>query len=144
MHFERLGLDDGLSQLAVNAVAQDRDGFLWVGTEEGLDRFDGYGFTHFRHDRYVPRSLTNDFIGDVEVDASGALWIATDGGGVVRRDADGERFAPLAGANIKGLERARVLRFDGAGRLWVGTRDAGVARFRPRTGKSRGSGTTRQ
>jgi len=127
MRFARLGLDEGLSQLAVNAIAQDATGFMWFGTEEGLDRYDGYGFHPLRHDRKDPRSLRNDFIFDIEFDQAGALWVATDGGGVVRYDPTSGDFSAPAVPDVESLKRARVLRFDRAGRLWIGSRDAGVA-----------------
>jgi diguanylate cyclase (GGDEF)-like protein len=128
MLFERLGLDEGLSQLAANAIAQDAAGFIWIGTEEGLDRYDGYGFRNFRHDRSVPHSLTNNFIGDIEVDPHGGVWIATDGGGVVRAyPASGAFAAHMQGA--AGLERVRALSFDSGGRMWIASWAAGVARY---------------
>jgi ligand-binding sensor domain-containing protein len=51
MVFARLGSDQGLSQGTVNAIAQDAQGFMWFGTEDGLDRFDGYELRHFIHQR---------------------------------------------------------------------------------------------
>src|SRR5262249_17500591 len=82
MRFENFGLDAGLSELAVNAIAQDSYGFLWVGTEDGLDRYDGYRFVHFTHDSASPQSVPENFIADLSFDAVGNLWIATEGGGV--------------------------------------------------------------
>src|SRR5262245_32336219 len=102
MHFERLGLEAGLSQLAANTIAQDAAGFIWVGTEDGLNRYDGYTFQTLRHDRADSHSITNDFIGDVEVDSSGALWVATDGGGIVRRDPVSGEFAPVLALRVAG------------------------------------------
>src|SRR5579862_927308 len=77
MRFESFGLDAGLSELAVNAIGQDSSGFLWVGTEDGLDRYDGYRFVHFTHDGAVPGSVPDNFIADLCIDAAGSLWIAT-------------------------------------------------------------------
>jgi len=129
MRFDRFDQEAGLSQLTVNAIAQDAAGFLWVGTEEGLDQFDGYSFRHARHDRQDKSSLSNNYIADIEPDSSGALWIATDGGGVVRRDPASGAFLPIA---AQGLERVRALRVDRSGRLWIAGRDGGVASFEPR------------
>jgi len=84
MRFERLGLEDGLSQQAVLAIAQDKQGFMWFGTEDGLDRFDGYSFQHLRRTRDAS-GLPDAFITDVRGDAAGRLWVATDGGAVVWR-----------------------------------------------------------
>ena len=133
MRFERLGLDDGLSQQAVLAVAQDATGFMWFGTEDGLDRFDGYSFKHLRQSGLDAAGLTDDFVADVQFDRGGRMWLGTDGGAVLWRDSSDEKFhSILAGVSEsagRGLQRVRVMRFDHAGRLWIGTRDAGVALF---------------
>ncbi len=131
MRFDRLGLDAGLSELAVNVITQDSAGFLWVGTEDGLDRYDGYQFIHFTHDGGSLASLPNNFIADACFDISGSHWIATDGGGVVLHDPVAGRFVDLetiAGtAAAAGLERVRVLHASRRGQLWVGTRESGLA-----------------
>ncbi|MEM6514008.1 MAG: two-component regulator propeller domain-containing protein, partial [Pseudomonadota bacterium] len=62
MRFEQLSLRDGLSQVAVVTMLQDADGFLWFGTENGLNRYDGYEFVHYKADRGNPDALRNDFI----------------------------------------------------------------------------------
>jgi Two component regulator propeller len=62
MVFARLGSDDGLSQGTVNAIVQDAQGFMWFGTEDGLDRFDGYEIRHFSHRRDNTGSLPNNWI----------------------------------------------------------------------------------
>jgi diguanylate cyclase (GGDEF)-like protein len=130
IRFDRFDQESGLSQLAVNAIAQDAAGFLWLGTEEGLDRFDGYTFHPSRHDRLDKTSLANNFIADLEAGADGSLWVATDGGGVVRRN-------PASGAyeriGLAGLRRVRALRLDRAGRLWIAGREGGLASFDPAT-----------
>jgi ligand-binding sensor domain-containing protein len=136
MRFERLGIDAGLSQQAVLAIAQDSTGFMWFGTEDGLDRFDGYSFQHLRQAYAGARGLTDVFVTDVQFDRSGRLWVATDGGAVVWRDPlEREFHSILAGASeqsIHGLEYVRVIRFDHDGRLWIGTREGGVALFDPK------------
>jgi diguanylate cyclase (GGDEF)-like protein len=139
MYFDRLDRDSGLSQLAVNTVAQDATGFLWVGTEDGLDRYDGYAFHHADHEDESTAHLTSHFVSQIQRDAQGALWLATDGGGVLRRDPQTGEFASLAslvrGALDGGLDRVRTLRFARSGYLWIGTRDAGLARLDPATGR---------
>ncbi|MBS0421345.1 MAG: diguanylate cyclase [Proteobacteria bacterium] len=138
MRFENFGLDAGLSELAVNAIAQDSSGFLWVGTEDGLDRYDGYRFVHFTHDSTSPQSVPENFIADLCFDASGNLWIATEGGGVAVRYAGHNAFRSLTTLvqpdEALKLENARVIRADRAGVVWIGTRDQGLAIFDRRTG----------
>src|SRR5690349_2544134 len=83
---QRYSLEEGLSQQAVNAIVQDHEGFMWFGTEDGLNRFDGYEFRQLRHDRSDPRTLPNGFVMSL-VAAEDGVWIGTDGGGVVFRNA---------------------------------------------------------
>src|SRR5262245_13560397 len=86
MYFDRFDRDSGLSQLTVNTIAQDPAGFLWVGTEDGFERFDGYLFRHAGHDLDGAASLPSSYVASIQRDVHGALWLATDGGGVMRRD----------------------------------------------------------
>lgn len=135
MRFERLGLDDGLSQQSANAIVQDAAGFLWIGTEDGLNRFDGYGFKHLRRDRSSEQSLPSNFVADIATDTAGRLWIATDGGGVAWREPWQDRFNTInssaQSSESNGLERVRVIHFDRSGKLWIGTRESGLAVFDP-------------
>src|SRR5688500_6639493 len=82
---QRYSLEEGLSQQAVNAIVQDTQGFMWFGTEDGLNRFDGYEFRQMRHDRGDSQTLPNGWISSLVATDDG-LWIATDGGGVVFRN----------------------------------------------------------
>lgn len=137
MQFDRLGLDDGLSQQDVKVIAQDQAGFLWLGTEDGLNRYDGYTFQHVRHDRGNSASLPNNYIEDMAFDTAGRLWVATDGGGVVSRDPLHGQFSRIVfdarAAAPEGLANIRVIRFDRSGRLWLGTTAGGVAVYDPST-----------
>lgn len=78
--FDRLSPEDGLSQGIVTAVVQDSDGFLWIGTQEGLNRYDGESFLKFYHDESDPNSLVHDHIRGLHVDSRHRLWVATDSG----------------------------------------------------------------
>jgi ligand-binding sensor domain-containing protein len=80
MQFDHATLDDGLSQSAVISILQDSRGLMWFGTENGLNRFDGYTFEHFKRERGNPNALRSDFIYDI-ADADNGLWLATNGGG---------------------------------------------------------------
>ena len=80
IRFERLSLDEGLSQAAVMDVLQDRRGYVWMATEDGLNRYDGSAFKVYRHDAADAASLPDGFVWDVEEDGAGSLWIATRGG----------------------------------------------------------------
>ena len=60
--FRAISIEDGLSQGMVNSTIQDKYGFMWFATKDGLNRYDGYTFTVFRHDPEVPTSLSDNFI----------------------------------------------------------------------------------
>jgi len=114
-----------LPQDVVNAVAQDRVGFMWFGTEEGLARFDGVRFEVFSPVQGDPTSLSDEAVTTLLLDSAGTLWIGTWGGGLDRFDAVSETFTHLR----TGPDAARSLRDehvlalveDRAGVLWVGT-----------------------
>jgi ligand-binding sensor domain-containing protein len=86
LRFERLGsenyiLEKGLSQNSVYTILQDRRGFMWFGTWDGLNMFDGYDFRVFRPDLYGRRNdISHQTITHILEDSDGTLWIATEGG----------------------------------------------------------------
>ena len=133
VQFDRLGTADGLSMNTVPAILQDRAGFLWVGTEVGLDRYDGYAFTHVRHDPDDKTTLSSSFAAALAETRDGAVWVGTYGGGLNRLDrATGRatrfRHDPAAPASLAD-DRVEALLVDRRGRLWAGTADGvdGVA-----------------
>jgi ligand-binding sensor domain-containing protein len=75
IRFQKLSIDDGLSQNAVNTILQDRRGFMWFGTKDGLNRFDGHSFSVFRHDPFDPGTLPGNDITKLFEDVHGGLWI---------------------------------------------------------------------
>ena len=134
---QRYSLEEGLSQQAVNAIVQDSEGFMWFGTEDGLNRFDGYEFRQLRHDRADSQSLPNGWISSLVATEDG-IWIGTDGGGVVFREAlTGKLNAPPQLRDSPDLQRVRTMARDRLGRLWIASRDAGVAIFDVRTDELR-------
>ncbi|BAO45569.1 ligand-binding sensor domain-containing diguanylate cyclase [Thiolapillus brandeum] len=82
MTFFGLGIKQGLSQVTGNTILQDRTGFIWIGTQDGLNRYDGHEVRVFRHDRNNPQSLGRDFINVLAEDDEGHLWIGTRGKGL--------------------------------------------------------------
>ncbi len=140
MYFDRFDRDAGLSQLAVHSIAEDRTGYLWLGTEDGFDRYDGYSFQHAMGEASESGRLASDYVAAIAVDDGDSLWLATDGDGVLRRDSSTGHFEALADRvdnrqTTVGLERVRAVHFDRHGMLWIGSRNAGLARFDPRTRK---------
>ena len=71
--FAHLTIDQGLANQTATEIAQDAEGFMWIGTFNGLDRFDGYQFTHYRHDDSDPYSLSGNIITALFADREGAM-----------------------------------------------------------------------
>jgi signal transduction histidine kinase/ligand-binding sensor domain-containing protein/CheY-like chemotaxis protein len=130
LSFEHLFLDDGLSQSVVAAIAQDPRGFLWFGTQDGLNRFDGYEFRVFKFDRDDPDSLSASLITQLLIDARGDLWVGTNAG-LDRYDRRAETFHRIP-SGPQGLSDPTVnaLAADADGALWVGTPN-GLNRIAP-------------
>ena len=89
--FEQISLEDGLSQSVVSAILQDRRGFMWFGTQDGLNRYDGYEFRVYRRDPGDPNGISHSFVNDIAEDKSAALWIATEQG-LSRYEPETDRF----------------------------------------------------
>ncbi|MCS0584268.1 ATP-binding protein [Massilia pinisoli] len=136
LRFERIGLEEGLSQESVLAMLQDRDGFMWFGTQAGLNRFDGYRTQVFRNDPNDPASLADNYVRAAYEDGQGRLWFGTRGG-LARFDAATRTFIrqPLQAAGARDTRTSAVTAIigDGADGLWVGTSD-GIVHVDPATG----------
>ena len=132
--FQNFSRDLGLPHPVPTALAQDPDGFLWVGTQGGLGRWDGYRFRGYKPDPNAPGSLPDGWIRTLHIDARGQLWIGTSVGGLARYDREHDRFAivPLS-SETGGHRHIGAIADDGAGGLWIGT-DDGLDRLDPETG----------
>jgi diguanylate cyclase (GGDEF)-like protein len=138
MAFERISLEQGLSQSTVLTMFQDSQGFMWFGTEDGLNRYDGLAFKSYKYDPADHASLPHNMVWAIAEDAKGDLWIATEGGGLARWERAHDRFArvPVSGTPTH-YSRVRTLMAAPDGALWLGSKDAGLARFQPATGETR-------
>ncbi len=138
IRFDRISIEQGLSQVTVNCILQDRVGFLWLGTQDGLNRYDGYGFYVYRNDPDDPTTLPDNWIVALLEDESGDLWIGTARDGLSRWHRQTDSFTryqhdPEDPASLSG-DRVRVIHRDREGVLWVGTNESGLNRFDPSTG----------
>ena len=82
--FESISIESGLSQGNVRCILQDKQGFLWLGTQDGLNRFDGNNFVVFKNIIDDSNSLSHNYIYALAEDKDGNIWIATGGGGISR------------------------------------------------------------
>ncbi len=138
LRFQQLTYEDGLSQSSVRAMLQDRQGFLWLGTWDGLNRFDGYEFTIYKNKPEDPNSLSHNLVTALLEDRDGIIWIGTLGGGLNRFDPRTETFIhfrhnPNDSASISSDDLVSLYE-DAAGTLWVGTWGGGLNRFEPENG----------
>ncbi|TXK64984.1 hypothetical protein FU658_03995 [Alkalisalibacterium limincola] len=129
-YFEPLAVERGLLQNTVTAMIQDRDGYVWIGTQGGLHRYDGQGVRLFRHLSDDPGSLPDSFVTALAEGREGELWVGTNTGHLARLDlATGTalRMPSTAFAHDERHQYVRALRHhDGA--VWVASH-AGVERF---------------
>ncbi|MDA1094513.1 MAG: hypothetical protein O3A25_14745 [Acidobacteria bacterium] len=137
VHFRHLTVDDGLSYEGVHSVLQDSRGLLWIGTADGLNRYDGYDITVFNRDPRNPNALANSWIWSIAEDSRGNIWVGTDGGGLHRflpEQNAFERFVtdPSDPTSLS-HDTIRVLFEDHQGVLWIGT-DGGLNSFDDATG----------
>jgi signal transduction histidine kinase/ligand-binding sensor domain-containing protein len=136
LKFSHLTVKDGLAQNNVVAILQDRQGFMWFGTGEGLNRYDGHSFVVYRNDPKDPGSLSHNFIRTVFEDDQGYLWVAAYPG-INRFDPRTERTTryvhdPNNPKSFSGDSLASVTA-DRRGHLWFATLDSGLDRFDPAT-----------
>jgi ligand-binding sensor domain-containing protein/serine phosphatase RsbU (regulator of sigma subunit) len=123
--FDRISLEQGLSQSTVTCILQDRKGFMWFGTQDGLNKYDGYSFTIYKHDPLDPSSLSDNYVRSIYEDKTGTLWIGTFSGGLNRFDRATEQFTHFVHDPKKnnGLSNNNVqaIHEDRFGMLWIGT-----------------------
>jgi len=136
LRFRHLSIEDGLSQSTVHAIIQDRDGFMWFGTQDGLNRFDGYTFTVFKHHLADSTSLSDNEVRVLHQDRAGTLWVGTFGGGLNRLNAARTAFTryrhdPAIPGSLCD-DQVRVIHEDQNGWLWIGT-EHGLDRLDPTT-----------
>jgi ligand-binding sensor domain-containing protein/serine phosphatase RsbU (regulator of sigma subunit) len=141
INFKHLTVEDGLSQSSVTCILQDKKGFMWFGTQDGLNRYDGYNIKVFKNNPTDFTSLINNFIFSIYEDSSGTLYIETQGGGFQKYNPLTESFTriPKDSINLKGAEFNSVSPFfeDTSGVQWFGGLGAatGLKRVDTKTGK---------
>lgn len=128
--FGSLTTENGLSNNRVFCMVQDNLGFLWFGTDDGLNRFDGYEIKVYRNDPDNPYSISDNSIRSLFVDKSGHIWIGTKGGELNRYDPVSDRFYKWE-INSMGIKENSItcIYEDHSGVIWFGTYKDGLYRF---------------
>jgi signal transduction histidine kinase/ligand-binding sensor domain-containing protein len=135
--FKHLSVEAGLTHSTVNCILQDRKGFLWFGTDDGLNKYDGYSFTAYKHNPDDPLSISHNQIWSLFEDSSGTLWIGTYGGGLNRFNRDTGSFTHYDANDFHNItdepeEFRNVVWYmaeNPPGVLWIATYGGGLVRF---------------
>ena len=140
LYFDRITTDNGLSHNKVNCILQDNRGFIWIGTEDGLNRYDGQYFTVFRNAPNDTTTISGNIITDLFEDESGVIWIATSDGGLTKYDyhlppkKQFKQFKHIAGDSTTiPVNIINKIVEDRRGYLWLATAGSYVLRFNKKT-----------
>ena len=127
--FKQLTIEDGLSQSRISAIVQDSKGFIWIGTEDGLNRYDGYEFRIFTFDPKDSTSIANNVIRSLAAGDSGNVWVGTSFGGLNKYDAKTGTFTNFRhdpeNPNSISSDRIEDIYRDDDGNLWLATFGSG-------------------
>ncbi|SEA78706.1 ligand-binding sensor domain-containing protein [Pedobacter hartonius] len=141
-YFTKIGTEKGLSHKKINCIIQDKRGFMWFGTEDGLNRYDGRYFTVFRSEPNVTSCLSGNIVSDIYEDKQGLLWIATADGGMTKydyRQPPSKQFRQFKHdrKNPEGIPENGINKIteDNQGNLWLATSGSYAVRFNKKTEK---------
>jgi signal transduction histidine kinase/ligand-binding sensor domain-containing protein/DNA-binding response OmpR family regulator len=129
---------DGLPQGGVHTILQDSQGFMWFGTEDGLVRYDGQELVRYGYSPKEDHGLPGNYINQVAEGPRHGLWLAMNGG-LARWNRADDRFTvyrhdPHDPGSLAS-DQVNTVSIDAQGRIWIGTTDAGLDTFDPRTGR---------
>ncbi len=132
LEFEHFTTTDGLSQSTIACILQDTKGFMWFGTQDGLNKYDGFTFTNYLHNTDNPASLLGNFVFVITEDSEGNLWIGTENGlnrydrtidGFIHYRHDSNDPKSLGGDEVRDIVE------DSSGNLWIATVGGGLDLF---------------
>ncbi|MCP4147430.1 MAG: SpoIIE family protein phosphatase [bacterium] len=133
IHFKQFSLDEGLSQNSILCVLQDQKGFMWFGTQDGLNKYDGYNFTVYRYDPDDSNSLRSSWIISMCEDGFGRLWVATNAAGLNLFDTRREVFKrfPINPNTQNAIDSLfiQAVCLDSDGAVWVGSNGNGLSKI---------------
>ena len=133
IQFEHISIEQGLSSSLVNCLLQDSSGFLWIGTRDGLNKYDGYDFTTYHYDPGKHNSLSNNNVTSIYIDKTGVLWIGTKEGGLNKFNKATGTFKHYKhntnDPNNLSHNFVTCISEDNTGGLWIGTLGGGINHF---------------
>jgi signal transduction histidine kinase/ligand-binding sensor domain-containing protein/DNA-binding response OmpR family regulator len=136
INFNHITVENGLSNNDVNTLIQDKYGFIWFGTDDGLNRYDGYNFKVFRHAPDDSNSISDNSIWALEEDKKGNIWIGTKAGNLNKYDPFLEIFTHWKiESDFTEENSVKSICEDKNGNIWVGTYKDGLYKFDELTNK---------
>jgi len=136
--FNHLTVKEGLTQNSATCILQDYQGFIWIGTYGGLNRYDGNKIKQYVHDVYDLTTLTNDAVKFLFEDSKKNIWVGCYGSGLHKFIREKDEFIhfpnTLDTLNVGNYENVLTISEDSSGLLWIGN-EGGLSSFNPATGK---------
>lgn len=142
IRFGHISDEEGLPTLGVYAIVQDRRGFMWFGTQNGLARYDGVRMAVYKRDDNQKGSISGNDISALAIDKDGRLWVGTSEKGLNRYNEKTDSFERFAGPQVLTSDAVSALHVDKNGLLWVGLATGGVVSVDPKTGKKKDEAQT--
>ncbi len=134
INFRHFTSEQGLSQNFISCILQDTKGFMWFGTKDGLNRYDGYEFKVYRHDAFDTTSLSGNWIYSIFEDSKERLWVGTNSLNLFIIKNEKFKRINLNGTNLK-FDKINAITEDVTGLIWIGT-DNGLISYNPQSEKS--------
>ena len=130
INFKHLSGNDGLSQNFVSCILQDQKGFMWFGTKDGLNRYDGYNFVVYQNDPFDTTTISDNFITSLFEDSRGYIWVGTLNGGLNCFERTTEIFHHISYSSpasaVYNSEEIKSITEDSSKNIWIATRGEGV------------------
>jgi signal transduction histidine kinase/ligand-binding sensor domain-containing protein/AraC-like DNA-binding protein len=130
IHFKHITSDEGLSQNFISAILQDSKGFMWFGTKDGLNRYDGYSFIVYQHNPFDSTTISDNYITSLFEDSRGYIWIGTLSGGLNCFERKTETFHRIRYDSFfsdrMDRDEIKSIAEDSKGNIWIGTRGEGI------------------
>ncbi len=134
INFKHININDGLSQNAVFAIIKDSKGYMWFGTKDGLNKYDGYNFTIYQFNPFDSTTLSANYITSLYEDKQGLIWVGTYDGGVNVYDRKFETFYRVNlrkdSIILRDVFEIKAISEDLEGNIWVGTSGDGLFRIK--------------
>jgi ligand-binding sensor domain-containing protein/class 3 adenylate cyclase len=129
LKFQRLTIKEGLSQSSANTIIQDNFGLIWIGTQEGLNMFDGYDISYFKHQIKQNKTLSNSYVLKLFEDKNNLLWVATRNGGLNYKKPLSNSFNRTTQDDFNSNVIFTDIIEDNDGFLWLSSEKSGIYRY---------------